>query len=87
MIRIIAPGTDCTTDRASIACTVANAIIEGIYNEYPQDIMTIHNESGDCLSEISVRDEKVCFCHSGKTKTYSISYAENVIVDLICKNI
>lgn len=87
MVRIIAPGTDCTTDRASIACTVANAIIEGIYNEYPQNVMTIHNGSGDCLSEISVRDGKVCFCHSGKAKTYSISHAGNVVVDLICKHI
>lgn len=87
MVRIIAPRTDCTTDRASIACTVANAIIEGIYNEYPQDVMTIHNGSGDCLSEISVRDGKVCFCHSGKTKAYSISHAGNVVVDLICKHI
>ena len=87
MIRIIAPGTDCTTERATIACTVANTIIDGIYNEYPQDVMTIHNESGDCVSEISVKDGKVCFCQSGKTKSYSLTDSENVIVDLICNNI
>lgn len=87
MIRIIAPGTDCTTERASIACSVAQTIIKGIYNEYPHDVMTIHSESGDCLSEISVKNGKVCFCRSGKVKSYSISEVENVITDLICDNI
>ena len=87
MIRILAPGIDCETVIMPIACNVATAVIERIYNDFQKDVMTIHDGSGNCLSEISVKEDKVCFCILGRQYLYEISNVRQAVFDLIRRNI
>ena len=81
-IRIIAPGTDCKTTSYSIACKIACDIIEEIFYEKSNDVMTIHSNIED-IAEITVNDKRVNICCHGKVNNYCLPDAETIIFKMI----
>lgn len=82
-IRIIAPGTDCKTTNTSIASKIACDIIEEIFYERLNDVMTIHTSEGNFIAEISVNNERVNICRNGKVGNYCLPDAETIIFNMI----
>ncbi|MDR1707431.1 MAG: hypothetical protein LBR46_05455 [Prevotella sp.] len=82
-IRVIAPGTDCKTTSTSIACKIACDIIEEIFYEKSNDVMTIHTCDGNFVAEVSVSNERVDICRNGKIDNYCLPDAETIIFNMI----
>jgi hypothetical protein len=82
-IGIIAPGTDCKTTNTSIACKIACDIIEEIFYEKSNDVMTIHTSDGNFIAEVSISNERVNICRHGKVDNYCLPDAETIIFNMI----
>jgi hypothetical protein len=82
-VSIIAPGTKLETSSMGLACYTMREIIEHIYYEDLNDVMTVHNSNDEIIAEVTVRDKSVRICRSGVIANYCLPDAEDIISNII----
>lgn len=82
-IRIIAPGVDCKISKVNIATKIACDIIDEIFHKSSLDVMSIHEADGDCVAEITVKDDLLSIRQHGRRRCYILLDAEVVISNII----
>lgn len=82
-IRIIVPGVDCKITDTFLGHQIANDILERMFFQRSNDVMSIHKTEGDIIAEITIKEGLISICRSGKFELYTLAEAEDIISNTI----